>query len=114
MQPDGIWRDPSGRVPDVDGDGIADLVVGNGGAAVDGIPMAGAISVFAGREIWPATLTSAEADVRFVGKADSDWMGMYLYEQWTAFADLDADGRDDLVALDRTTGETLLFFGRPR
>jgi hypothetical protein len=52
--------------------------------------------------------------VRFVGRADSDWMGMYLYEQWTAFADLDADGRDDLVALDRTTGETLLFFGRPR
>jgi hypothetical protein len=116
MQPGGIWRDPSGRVPDVDGDGIADLVVGNGGATVGGVPMAGAISVFAGREVWPATLTSAEADVRFVGRADSDWMGMYLYEQWTAFADLDADGRgrDDLVALDRSTGETLLFFGRPR
>lgn len=113
-----LWHDPYRRAPDLDGDGLADLVIGNSGLAVDGVAGAGGITVFTGRSAWPATLAASDADVRFVGRRADGWFGYAGWGWWTAILDLNGDGRDDLAVLDSTNspdaGGVLLFLGRPR
>ena len=82
---------------DVNGDGTADLIVGatfDSYQPEDGPPVrGGAVLVFFGRDGWPDTLTSGEADVAVYGAEDFDELGDFV-----ASGDINGDGFDDIIA----------------
>ncbi|MEN0063308.1 MAG: hypothetical protein AAGA48_14240 [Myxococcota bacterium] len=73
---------------DVNGDGFADLLIGEQGSSSDG----GAYLVYGGPSL-PATLDLVDADVQFLNEAADDRLGSNV----AAAGDLNADGFDDLV-----------------
>ena len=125
-----VWIEPSSELGvielytwydqhrgDLDGDGITDLFVFNDAVDVDGVVDVGLVKVFVGRTSWPSHLSSDDADVTFSGTEISQSMGM---DRMSLVADLDGDGRDDLVIASGShpthtlQGETFVFFGQPR
>ncbi len=78
-------------IPDVDGDGLAELMVASHGADAD-VTGAGRISVFMGATLTSSTsLTPADADQTFTGVDEDERLGAM------AVGDIDADGTLDLL-----------------
>ncbi len=108
------WHQQRG---DIDGDGITDLLLVAPYSDWNGVVSAGLVVVFCGRTSWPAEMTSADADVTFVGSAVGQDMGLGYR---TLVGDINGDGYDDLVAasfyhpIGTEEGETFIFFGQPR
>lgn len=75
--------------PDMDGDGLNDLLVGQ----PDQTEGAGRVSVFYGRTEWPSTLDVTRADAWISGDASFDFVGFDI----AAVGDLDEDGDDEFV-----------------
>lgn len=74
--------------PDLDGDGITDLVLGANAEREE----AGAVYTFTG-PVPAGQFDVSEADVSWYGENPGDWLG-----QVVGSADLDSDGRDEVVA----------------
>lgn len=79
---------------DLNGDGIADLIVGVTNASVSGMFQAGAVCVFYGsKTVAPGSSRSfAQADWTVTGEAAGDLLGFSI-----SASDLDGDGIDDLI-----------------
>ncbi len=98
---------------DLDGDGLPELFLSFSKEDAGGVEDAGRLLVFRGRESWPATLTTADADLTLVGNQEND--DVELHE----VLDLNGDGWDDLVLGhhyrpdDTRVGEVRIFWGQP-
>ncbi len=100
--PDGAEITALALTPDIDGDGLSDVVTGHAGAAVDGKAEAGVVVAWAniGREA--VTLALVQGD------AADGWVGLDV-----GGADIDDDGAVDLVVAGRG-GAVSLYFGAVR
>jgi hypothetical protein len=96
--------------PDLDGDGLGDVVFTDWMATGDGKANAGVLRVLLGRSDWPSTVTSKDVDATFVGTSDTkDGGGGFP----TVVSDVDGDGFDDIVFGSTVEGAVYLFFGQP-
>ncbi|MBN2490610.1 MAG: FG-GAP repeat protein [Planctomycetes bacterium] len=77
---------------DVNGDGMADLIVGQPFLQRPGIVDAGAVYVFYGTNAWPTSLNTAAADVAVLGAKYNGRFGIAV-----AAGDVNADGAADLL-----------------
>jgi hypothetical protein len=79
---------------DVNGDGLADLLVGATFGAMDSVsPAGGAVYVFFGRPSWTAQLSADHADTALFSEDAFDELGDY-----TATGDINGDGIADIIA----------------
>ena len=84
----GVVHGPSGTSSDVDGDGLADLVVGMPDLADEG-----GVRLFLGAGLPDGDLTASDADFAWGGVAAGDAAGWMV----AGVGDVDGDGRDDLL-----------------
>ncbi len=97
---------------DINGDGINDFIVSSPTASTS----KGRVSLFYGRETWPATLSANQANATFVGTSDYNYLGYAA----TGAGDVNGDGCDDLALgaygysdpNKPNIGKTYLIFGR--
>ncbi len=82
-----------GSAGDVDGDGLADVLIGAPGSA-DGGPGAGKVALFLGRSLTaPGTVDVGDADFTLVGAVRDGGVGRSV----AGLGDLDGDGLDDVA-----------------
>ena len=95
---------------DVNGDGLADILVGAQNDD-DGGPDSGCAFVFLGSSSLPATINASAAAVKLVGEADGDYFGYSIANA----GDFNGDGLEDIVVGASShashTGAAYLFFG---
>ena len=77
---------------DVDGDGLADILIGAPGNSTVGTD-AGAVYVFLGSSLAPGSTSVAAADHAILGEAPGDSAGFSL----SGAGDVDGDGHDDVL-----------------
>jgi hypothetical protein len=78
---------------DVDGDGLADVLVGASGQDEGGTYAGAAYVILASSISANAPTELADADYKFVGETDADWAGYSL----SSAGDVDGDGLGDLI-----------------
>lgn len=105
---------------DVNGDGVADLLVGAPGVTAPGRTATGAVYVFYGRRSFAGhatfDLTTHKPDVTILGEDDNDFLGTRV-----ATGDVNGDGRVDIVMSGRgvdvgprgETGGVYVIHGKP-
>lgn len=82
--------------PDVNGDGLGDLVLGSAGASPSGAARAGRVTVVLGASSGPSAVPSTEID----GTIDGEALG----ESVTHVGDMNGDGFGDFMVLASTAG----------
>ncbi len=95
--------------PDINGDGLGDLVSSDWIATGDGSADAGVFRILLGRSAWPASVTHKDVDVTFVGTSDGTAGAAFP----TVVTDIDGDDYDDVVFGSTADGTVYFFFGQP-
>jgi len=102
-------------VSDVNGDGIADLLLGSYGLSTTSYDAGAAYVVFGRTSGWPATATSIAslADGTQGFRMDPVWGGYPNFGQAVAAGDVNGDGINDiLITAGTNVGKAALVFGK--
>ncbi len=98
---------------DIDGDGLADLIVPANYETWNDVEQAGTVRVYRGRKTWADHLDRDDFDLLVAGSETFQSLG-----QWFLVMDLDGDGRSDMVTSsayhpDPLGGTVFVIFGEP-
>jgi len=86
---------------DVDGDGLADLLLGSGHVSFGGVQGAGTAGLFTAQQLTARTVAAEDAWASWFGTLEGDGVG----EVVASVGDMDGDGLGELAVLRRGTGQ---------